>query len=124
MHLYAEMQTRIIIENKLDEVYQSILRENDRVKNNALPDAKVDANSVDFGDARFMLPITRQVTIENVGLVRAIIRAGWCPFFTLFVLCLVFSRKITIKNVGLVCALPRNKVCTLWCHCFTWFVEF
>jgi hypothetical protein len=74
MHLYADMQTRIIIENKLDEVYQSILRENDRVKNNALPDAKVDANSVDFGDARFMLPITRQVTIENVGLVRALAR--------------------------------------------------
>eukprot|EP01134_Creolimax_fragrantissima_P007454 CFRG7454T1 len=55
--------------SKLEEVYQNVMRENDRLKNIALPDATIDVNMVEFGDLRYMEPVTRKVKITNVGYV-------------------------------------------------------
>lgn len=67
--MYPMLQTRVVIEDKQYEVYQSIMRENDRLKNGALPDAKLSTNLVDFGDARFLIPIERTICIDNIGFV-------------------------------------------------------
>lgn len=43
----------------------------DRFENDALPDLALDNNVLDFGDIKFMQPVTRHVELENQGYVVA-----------------------------------------------------
>ncbi|KNC75860.1 hypothetical protein SARC_11620 [Sphaeroforma arctica JP610] len=61
------VDVNIVDEAKLETVYQNVLRDNDRLKNIALPDATVDTNMVEFGDLRYMEAIKHQVKLTNVG---------------------------------------------------------
>eukprot|EP00123_Amoebidium_parasiticum_P018177 comp24124_c0_seq2/m.43765 comp24124_c0_seq2/g.43765 ORF comp24124_c0_seq2/g.43765 comp24124_c0_seq2/m.43765 type:complete len:870 (-) comp24124_c0_seq2:278-2887(-) len=55
--------------DRQNTVYKSILAENDKLKNQTLPRAKVSSNTVDFGDVTYRIRATRSIVLENTGLV-------------------------------------------------------
>ncbi|KAH9266737.1 hypothetical protein BASA84_000989 [Batrachochytrium salamandrivorans] len=56
---------------KLDAAQDEIARGMDKFENEAQPDLVPDANQVQFGNIRFMVPATRTIEVENKGQVIA-----------------------------------------------------
>eukprot|EP00158_Paraphelidium_tribonemae_P005747 Partr_v1_DN27507_c0_g1_i1_m30757 putative Synaptojanin len=62
---------------RFNEVNKDILRNLDRMENDAMPDCKLNINSLNFGDIRYLEPVHRDIVLENVGGVIA--RARFVP---------------------------------------------
>ncbi|KAL2912761.1 hypothetical protein HK105_207753 [Polyrhizophydium stewartii] len=65
------LKIRKLNNDKLSAAQDAITRELDKFENEAQPDLVPDANLIQFGDIRFMVPTTRTIEVENKGQVIA-----------------------------------------------------
>eukprot|EP00128_Syssomonas_multiformis_P012082 Colp12_sorted_trinity150504_noHs@19516 len=62
-----EVKAKVINPEIEREIHQSIVRELDKMENECMPDAKVSANMLSFKDVKFLVPMTKEIMIENIG---------------------------------------------------------
>jgi hypothetical protein len=63
-----------VLNTQLTNVHQMILRELDRLENDAMPDCKLSTNTLDYGTVEYQQSISHDIILENVGNVAAKVR--------------------------------------------------
>ena len=58
-----------IIPSRFQEVQATVLRELDRLENNARPNVSLSSEEIHFDEINFLEPITRSVILQNTGTV-------------------------------------------------------
>ena len=66
---YFDVQAETIIPERFRGTHASVLRELDRLENDARPNISVSLEQLQFPKISFLEPITQSLTIENTGLV-------------------------------------------------------
>lgn len=72
---YWIFQVKRIDEKKYARVYESVLREADRLENEWLPTVVIDKAEFTFQDVKYLEPQVQTLTVKNTGQVRL-----WIPF--------------------------------------------
>ena len=66
-----EAAVTMIDYQRFQNVHQAILRDMDKLENDAMPDCKITTNSLAFGTVQYLRPVSRELVLENVGTVIA-----------------------------------------------------
>jgi inositol polyphosphate 5-phosphatase INPP5B/F len=72
-----------IIPNRFQEVHANVLRELDRLENDARPTVSLSSEELHFDEINFLEPITRSVVLQNSGTVspmKIMLTSGHCTF--------------------------------------------
>eukprot|EP01137_Pigoraptor_chileana_P032379 Opistho-2@21651 len=62
-----DIKVQIVLNEKLQEVRQRIVRDLDKMENECMPDATISTNHIDFGEVHYMQPVTQTLVISNIG---------------------------------------------------------
>ncbi|RUS19167.1 Endonuclease/exonuclease/phosphatase [Endogone sp. FLAS-F59071] len=62
---------RVIVKDKQHEVRADVIRQLDKLENEAMPDARISSSSVSLGEVKYLVPEMASVVLENVGQVIA-----------------------------------------------------
>ncbi|GAM21673.1 hypothetical protein SAMD00019534_048480 [Acytostelium subglobosum LB1] len=98
------IKVRVVIPEARARIYQEIVKELDKKENDAMPDANINTNSIDFGTVRFMVPVTRQIVIENIG--QVIARFKFIPKLDERILCRPWLKISPIAGM----MIPKEKI--------------
>ncbi|GAM18525.1 hypothetical protein SAMD00019534_017000, partial [Acytostelium subglobosum LB1] len=98
------IKVRVVIPEIKGRIYQEIVKELDKKENDAMPDAQISTNLVEFDTIRFMVPVTKHLLLENTG--QVIARFKFIPKLDETVLCRPW---LTINPIaGMM--MPKEKV--------------
>jgi hypothetical protein len=66
---FYDISLEIIIPEKYHDIHSLVLRQFDRLENDARPVVHVFPEELQFGLISFLEPVTRSITLENTGTV-------------------------------------------------------
>ncbi|EFA77723.1 RhoGAP domain-containing protein [Heterostelium album PN500] len=98
------IKVRVVIPDAKSRIYQEIVKELDKKENDSMPDATINTNQVDFESVRFMVPVTRQLVLENVG--QVIARFKFIPKLDERILCKPWLKIAPIAGM----MIPKERV--------------
>jgi inositol polyphosphate 5-phosphatase INPP5B/F len=78
-----DVQHETIAPDRYQEVHSAVLRELDKLENDARPVVSISTELLQFGNIYFVEPITRSLTLENTGTVcisRTYVTIGYRSF--------------------------------------------
>ena len=68
---FFEVDLEAIIRDRYQDVHTSVLRELDRLENDARPTVSISTEELQFGRIYFLEPVTRSLTLENTSPVKS-----------------------------------------------------
>lgn len=57
----------MIVKDRQHEVRADVIRQLDKLENEAMPDARISSSFVSLGEVKYLVPEMASVTLENVG---------------------------------------------------------
>jgi hypothetical protein len=66
---FYEITLEAIIPEKFQNIHSLVLRQFDRLENDARPAITISSEELDFGSISFLDPVTRSIMLENTGTV-------------------------------------------------------
>ena len=73
MSAFFDICLETIVPDRYAQSHANVLRELDRLENDARPIVHVSSDELDFGDIYFLEPVTRSIILENTGNVSSIL---------------------------------------------------
>jgi hypothetical protein len=64
-----DVEVDAIIANRYQDIHKCVLRELDKLENDARPAVSISTDNLQFGKVYFLEPVIRSFTLENTGFV-------------------------------------------------------